>query len=210
MNKNIPADQYDVMKIHHREHPNFDREKIMKAIVLLEEALGDNPEREGLKGTPDRVARAFEEMFEGMAFTNDEIADMFSTTFTEKGEGLVAITNIPVFSTCEHHFLLMYDMKVSVGYIPNGKVIGLSKAARVAEMVAHRLQLQERIGEDIAYIMKRILNTPDVIVVVEGRHGCMEARGAKSANSTTRTASIHGRFDTNPVLRQEFYSLIEK
>ena len=202
-------DQYEVIKQYHRDHPKFDRNKIMEAVQMMITALGDDPTREGLVGTPDRVARAFEEMFEGMAFTNEEISQMFDTTFTEDSEGLVAITNIPIFSTCEHHFLLMFDMRVHIGYIPNGKVIGLSKAARVAEMVGHRLQLQERIGDDIAEIMMKILDTPDVIVVVEGRHGCMEARGVKSSNSTTRTAAIRGRFDTNNKLRQEFYSLIK-
>ncbi len=105
--------------------------------------------------------------------------------------------------------MLMYDMQVHIGYIPNGSVIGLSKAARIAEIVGHRLQLQERITEDIADIMAKVLNTQDVIVVVEGRHGCMEARGVKAKDSKTRTAVIRGLFEANPVLRNEFYSLIK-
>lgn len=200
---------YEVIKIENTNKPKFDRHAIMDAVRTMIKALGDDPEREGLVGTPDRVARAFEEMFEGMAYTNEQIAQMFGTTFSSKSKGLVTIMDIPIFSTCEHHLMLMYDMKVHIGYIPNGSVIGLSKAARVAEMVGHRLQLQERITEDIADIMSAILNTPDVIVVVEGRHGCMEARGVKAQNSKTRTAVIKGRFDTNPNLRNEFYSLLK-
>lgn len=195
-----------------RGEPKFDREKIMKAVTLLIEALGDDPKRPGLIGTPDRVARMYEEVFEGMAFTNDEIAEMFNTCFetSEDNEDLVAITDIPVFSYCEHHLALMYDMKVSIGYIPlKGKVIGLSKAARVAEMCAHRLQLQEKLGEDIADVIGKITGSPDVIVVIEGKHSCMTARGSKS-DAVTKTATLKGRFRTVSDLRKEFYSLLEK
>lgn len=103
----------------------------------------------------------------------------------------------------------MYNMKVSVGYIPNGKVIGLSKVARIADMVGKRLQLQERIGTDISYILKKILNTSDVIVVIEGEHSCMTARGIKKPGTKTKTACLSGKFKTNAELRQEFYSLIK-
>jgi len=195
-----------------REQHKFDREKIMQAVKLLIEALGDDPDRPGLIGTPDRVARMYEEVFEGMAFTNDEIAEMFNTCFetSEDNEDLVAITEIPVFSYCEHHLSLMYDMKVSIGYIPvGGRVIGLSKAARVAEMCAHRLQLQEKLGEDIAEVIGKITGSPDIIVVIEGKHSCMTARGSKS-DATTKTATLKGRFRTVSDLRKEFYSLLKK
>lgn len=195
-----------------REQHKFDREKIMKAVTLLVEALGDDPKRPGLVGTPDRVARMCEEVFEGMAFTNDEIAEMFNTCFetSEDNEDLVAITEIPVFSFCEHHCMLMYDMKVSIGYIPlKGRVIGLSKAARVAEMCAHRLQLQEKLGEDIAEVIGKITGSPDIIVVIEGKHSCMTARGSKS-DAVTKTATLKGRFRTVSDLRKEFYSLLKK
>ena len=200
---------YNETKSRTTNEPKFDREAIMTAVKMLLKAIGDNPDREGLIGTPDRVARAFEEMFEGMAYTDEEIVEMFRTTFSSNSKGLVTITDIPIFSTCEHHLMLMYDMKVHIGYIPNGTVIGLSKAARIAEMVGHRLQLQERITEQIADIMSKVLNTPDIIVVVEGRHGCMEARGVKAKDSKTRTAVLRGLFNANPVLRNEFYSLIK-
>ena len=182
----------------------------MKAVTMRIEAIGDNPEREGLKGTPDRVARMYEEVFEGMQFTNDDIAEMFNKCFSESSEGLVVVNHIPIFSYCEHHMALMYNMEVSVGYIPKGKVIGLSKVSRIADMVGKRLQLQERIGEDIANILNKILDTEDIIVVIEGEHSCMTTRGIKSRGSKTKTATIKGEFETNSALRQEFYSLISK
>lgn len=207
---NITESSYNVKKAENREHPKFDREKIMQAWRMIFEALGEDPDREGLQGTPDRIARMYEEVFEGIAYTNDEIAEMYNTCFetSEDNEDLVTILNIPVFSFCEHHAALMYDMKVSIGYLPNkGRVIGLSKAARVAEMCAHRFQLQEKLGEDIAYVLMKILNTRDVIVVVEGKHSCMTSRGVKS-DSITKTATLKGRFRTVSDLRKEFYSLL--
>jgi len=201
---------YEIQKVVDRENSQFDRKKIMQAVTMLIEAIGDNPEREGLKETPDRVARMYEEIFEGMRFTNNQIADMFNTCFKNDSNDLVVVEHIPIFSYCEHHLALMYNMEVSIGYIPNGKVIGLSKVARIAEMVGKRLQLQERIGEDISYILERILSTQDVIVVIEGEHSCMTTRGVKSRGSKTKTASIRGKFKDNPGLRQEFYNLINK
>lgn len=104
---------------------------------------------------------------------------------------------------------LMYNMKCHVGYIPNGKVIGLSKVARICDMVAKRLQLQERIGSDIAEIMQKVCDTEDVIVIVEGEHSCMSARGIRKNGAKTRTASIRGLFDTDHELRNEVYNLLK-
>lgn len=172
-------------------------------------ALGDDPEREGLRETPKRVSEAYCELFEGMRYSNDEIAEMFNKSFEDVTTGdLVTVTHIPVFSTCEHHIVLMYNMYVHVGYIPNGRVIGLSKIARIADMVARRLQLQERIGMDISEILMNVLGTKDVIVVIQGEHGCMTARGIKKPGSLTKTAAIHGKFKENIALRQEFYNLL--
>ena len=133
----------------------IDKEAIKEHVRGILIALGDDPDREGLVETPDRVARMYEEVFEGMNYTNDELAEMFGKTFAEDGVArqagdMVFVKDIEVFSYCEHHMALMYDMKVSVAYIPNGRVLGLSKIARIADMVAKRLQLQERIGSDIA------------------------------------------------------------
>jgi GTP cyclohydrolase I len=186
----------------------IDKDKIREHVRGILEALGDDPDREGLKDTPDRVARMYEEVFEGMNYTNDQIAEMFGKCFTQpdeqpKGEAddLVLVKDIEVFSYCEHHMALMYDMTVSVAYIPNGKVIGLSKIARIADMVCKRLQLQERIGSDIAYIMSRVTDSPDVAVVIKGSHSCMTARGIKNNSAKTVTTTLMGRFKTDTTLQ---------
>lgn len=189
----------------------IDSEKIKELTREFLIALGDDPDREGLIKTPDRVARMCQEIFEGMTYTNEDIANKFNTCFEDVSTGdLVVESNIAIHSFCEHHIMLMYDMSVAIGYIPNGKVIGLSKLARIADMVGKRLQLQERIGSDIADILELVLNTKDIIVVIEGKHGCMTARGIKSREAVTKTATLRGRFLTNSDLRSEFYSLIAK
>ena len=186
----------------------IDKEKIKFHIRGIIEALGDNPEREGLKDTPDRVARMYEEVFEGMNYTNHEIAQMFNKTFEENfdcsdeiSNDVVVVKDIEVFSYCEHHLALMYNMKVSVAYIPKGKVIGLSKIARIADMVAKRLQLQERIGSDIAEIIQEITGSEDVAVVIEACHSCMTARGIKNTSAKTYTTTLRGRFKNDMFLR---------
>lgn len=187
----------------------IDTSKVEQAVNLLIEALGDDPNREGLKDTPKRVAKMYQEVFEGMCYTNAEIAEMYNKCFEDVQAGdLVTVSDIPIFSYCEHHLALMYNMKVHVGYIPNGKVIGLSKIARIADMVSKRLQLQERIGTDIAEILHMILETDDIIVVVEGEHSCMSARGIKKLGCRTRTSAIRGAFSDDTKLRQEFYDLV--
>lgn len=182
---------------------------VEEAVRMLLIALGDNPEREGLKGTPDRVARMYEEVFEGMNYTNKEIANKFRKCFEDVKTGdLVVVGHIPISSFCEHHIALMYNMEVSVGYIPKKHVIGLSKVARIADMVGKRLQLQERIGMDILQILEDVLETKDVIVVVQGEHSCMTTRGIRKPGSVTKTSALSGQFNTDAQLRQEFYSLL--
>lgn len=180
-------------------------EKSIRNILI---ALGDDPEREGLKETPKRVAKMYEEVFEGMNYTNEEIAKKFSKCFDTNNNDLVVVQDIPIFSYCEHHLALMYNMKVSIAYIPNGKVLGLSKFARIAEMVGKRLQLQEKIGNDIAEVIQLATGSKDVLVVVEGEHSCMTARGIKSRGSKTRTSTIRGNFRDDIELRKEAYSLM--
>lgn len=187
----------------------FNQEKIAGLIKELLVELGDDPEREGLIETPQRVARMYSEVLEGMRYTNDEIAEMFDKCFEDvESHDLVLVKDIEVFSYCEHHMALMYNMRVHVGYIPKDRVIGLSKIARICDMVAKRLQLQERMGKDIADIMQKVLKTEDVIVIIEGEHSCMTARGIKSRNAKTRTAAIRGLFDVDHQLRAEVYSLL--
>lgn len=170
-------------------------------------ALGDDPEREGLKETPDRVARMYAEVFEGMNYSNDEIAAMFSKNFevpTSNSENMVLVKDIEVYSYCEHHLALMYDMKVTVAYLPHGKVIGLSKIARIADMVAKRLQLQERIGTDIAEVISKATGSGDVAVYIEGTHSCMTARGIKKTSANTITTTYLGKFKEDVELQNKF------
>lgn len=186
----------------------IDKIRIEKAVREILEALGDDPNREGLKETPRRVAKMYEEVFEGMNYTNEELATKFCKCFDTNNDDLVIIKDIPIFSYCEHHMALMYNMTVSIAYIPNGKVLGLSKFARIADMVGKRLQLQERIGSDIADIIQLATDSQDVLVLVEGEHSCMTARGIKSRGAKTRTATIRGLFESNVELRKEAYSLM--
>ena len=178
----------------------IDKEAIKEHVRGILVALGDDPDREGLKETPDRVARMYEEVFEGMNYTNHEIAQMFNKTFNEdagsaeNSDDMVIVRDIDIFSYCEHHLALMYDMKVTVAYVPKGRVIGLSKIARIADMVGKRLQLQERIGSDIADIICKVTGSEDVAVFIEGCHSCMTARGIKKTNTKTYTQTLRGRF----------------
>lgn len=186
---------------------NFDKEKIAFHIKGLLEAFGEDPEREGLKETPDRVARMYEEMLEGINYTNDEIAQMFSKTFEADSseDDMVIVRDINAFSFCEHHIALMYDMKITVAYIPKGRVLGLSKIARIADMVTKRLQLQERIGSDIAEVITKATGSEDVAVLIEACHSCMTARGIKNPTAKTYTASLRGRFKSDTALQNRLY-----
>lgn len=175
-------------------------------------ALGDDPDREGLRETPQRVAKMYEEVFAGMNYTNEEIAEMYSKTFQEADpdhHDLVLVRDIDVFSYCEHHMALMYDMKVSVGYLPRGKVIGLSKIARIADMAARRLQLQERLGRDIAEIISMVTGSEDVAVVISGCHSCMTARGIQKPGTRTITETYRGKFETDPVLQMRMEAMLK-
>ena len=186
----------------------IDEKAIEEHIRGILVALGDDPDREGLKDTPKRVAKMCSEVFAGMNYTNHEIAEMFNKTFEDGADAVVAenpgrvvvVKDIDIFSYCEHHMALMYDMKVSVAYIPRGRVIGLSKIARVCDMVGKRLQLQERIGEDIADIITEITGSEDVAVTIVGCHSCMSARGIRKERAKTFTTELRGQFRENPNL----------
>lgn len=188
------------------EQMNIIKDSIKNILI----ALGDDPEREGLKDTPDRVARMYDEVFEGMRYSNEEIASMFNKCFDEpETSELVLVKDIEVFSHCEHHIALMYNMNISIAYIPNGKVIGLSKLARISDMVCKRLQLQERITTDIADILEMILETNNIMVIVEGEHSCMSARGICKSGSRTHTQVARGQFKLDQALRLEVLHSID-
>ena len=183
----------------------IDIEKIRYHVEGILLALGDNPERAGIQETPERVARMYAQVFEGMNYTNTEIAAMFDKTFEEdfpsSSRDLIQVKDIEIFSYCEHHLALMYDMKVSVAYLPNGKILGLSKIARIADMAARRLQLQERLGNDIAEIMMLVTGSEDVAVSIEACHSCMTARGISKSAAKTYTTTYRGLFQTNQALQ---------
>lgn len=191
----------------------INKDKIEEHVREILIALGDNPDREGLKDTPKRVANMYAEVFEGMNYTNSEIATMFDKTFEEdldmaaESKDMVMMKDIDIISHCEHHLALMYNMKVAVAYIPNEKIIGLSKIARIVDMVGRRLQLQERIGTDIAEIMGIITQSDDIAVIIEGEHGCMTARGIKKTHAKTMTTTLKGRFNTDTALWSKLVAL---
>ena len=176
----------------------MDTKAIEAHVKGILEAIGEDPDREGLRETPQRVAKMLGEMLEGIAYSNHEIAEMFGKTFAADTDGdtdsAVVMKDITVFSYCEHHLALMYDMKVNVAYLPHGRVLGLSKIARICDMAAKRLQLQERLGKDICEIIAEAAGTPDVGVVISGCHSCMTARGIRNASAKTVTTTFKGRF----------------
>lgn len=183
----------------------MDREAIEFHIRGLLEAIGEDPGREGLKETPARVAGMLEEVLEGTAYSNHDIAKMFGKTFAVEENGseeAVVMKDITVFSYCEHHLALMYDMYVNVAYIPRGRVLGLSKIARICDMAAKRLQLQERLGRDIAEIISEAAGTPDVGVKIIGSHSCMTARGIRNASARTETKTYMGEFRNRKDLQE--------
>ena len=186
-----------------------DKKAIEEHIRGILVAVGDDPDREGLKETPARVARMFEEIFEGITYSNEEIAAMFDKSFDLETESddLVVIKDIEGYSYCEHHMALMYDMKIAVAYIPHGRVLGLSKVARITDMICSRLQIQERIGSDIAETISIASGSEDVAVVIEGRHSCMSARGIKKP-AVTKTVTLRGQFRTDSSLTDKLFSMI--
>lgn len=171
--------------------------------------IDPNPYREGLKETPERMVGYFTELFEGALYSNDEIAEMFNKQFEIGGDDLVMVNNIEAYSHCEHHCALM-KLNINIAYIPkNGKVLGLSKFARISELVCKRLQVQERIGMDICDILQ-MLGMEDIMVVIDGVHSCMTARGIKSRRSITRTNCLRGRFRYDTPLKDEVLNSIVK
>jgi len=183
-----------------------DHARAEAAIRELLIAVGEDPDREGLKDTPARVARAYEELFAGLYV---DPATALERTFDEGHGELVLVKDIPVYSTCEHHLVPFHGV-AHVGYIPSveGKVTGLSKIARVVDMYAKRPQVQERLTGQVADALVRKLNPRGVIVVIEAEHLCMAMRGVRKPGSRTTTSAVRGMFQTSPSSRAEALSLI--
>lgn len=184
----------------------MDKQRIEKAVREILEAIGENPDREGLKDTPKRIAKMYEEIFSGL---NEDPRKHLEIYFQdEKHEELVLVKDISFYSTCEHHFAPFFG-KAHVGYLPkNGKLTGLSKLARVVETVARRPQLQERLTATIAETLMEKLEPHGVIVVVEAEHMCMTMRGIKKPGSKTVTSAVRGLFNKDAKARAEAMSLI--
>ncbi|SEG97644.1 GTP cyclohydrolase I [Saccharopolyspora kobensis] len=186
--------------------PQFDHARAEAAVRELLLAAGEDPEREGLRDTPARVARAYQELFAGLYTNPDEVLDK---TFDEAHEELVLVRDIPVYSQCEHH-LLPFHGYAHVGYIPNekGRVTGLSKLARLVDLYAKRPQVQERLTSQVADALVRRLEPRGVIVVIDAEHLCMGMRGVRKAGSTTTTSAVRGQFRSSASSRSEALSLI--
>ena len=185
---------------------NFDRERAEAAVRELLIAVGEDPDREGLVETPARVARAYEEVFAGL---HEDPKVHLEKSFFENHRELVLVRDIPIYSTCEHHLVPFYG-EAHIGYIPGpeGKVTGLSKLARVADMYAKRPQVQERLTAQIADAIVEKLNASAVIVVIECEHLCMAMRGIRKPGATTTTSAVRGGFQNNAASRAEVLSLI--
>ncbi|MBR4752427.1 MAG: GTP cyclohydrolase I FolE [Thermoguttaceae bacterium] len=183
-----------------------DKPRIERAVREILLAIGENPEREGLLETPARVARMYAELFQGL---NQDPAKHLQKFFTEKYDSMVIVRDVEFHSMCEHH-LLPFSGKVHIGYIPQGRVVGLSKLARVVETVSRRPQLQERMTETIADLLKNELGALGVGVVVEATHSCMTLRGVKKPGSYCVTSAMKGTFRSNAKTRAEFLNLALK
>jgi GTP cyclohydrolase IA len=183
-----------------------DLARVEKAVRELLIAIGEDPERSGLVRTPERVARAYAEMFAGLFVNPDEV---LQTTFDENHDELVLVKDIPLYSICEHH-LVPWHGTAAVGYIPgaDGRITGLSKLARVVDLYAKRPQVQERLTSQVADAVMRRLEPQGVIVVVEAEHLCMAMRGVRKPGSTTTTSAVRGIFQSDPRSRAEALSLI--
>ncbi|MCE5168687.1 GTP cyclohydrolase I FolE [Paenibacillus profundus] len=181
------------------------REQIEYHVKEILKLVGEDVEREGLLETPARVTRMYEEIFAGYEV---DPRDVLGVTFDERHEELVIVKDITYYSQCEHHMAPFFG-KVHIGYIPSGKIAGLSKLARLVEAVSRRLQVQERITSQIADIMDEVLQPHGVMVVVEGEHLCMCARGVKKPGSKTVTSAVRGSFRSDAAQRAEFLSLIK-
>ena len=182
----------------------FDKERIRKAVIELLLAIGENPQREGLLHTPDRVAEMYGEIFGGL---HQDPAEVLKVSFAENHQEMVILRDIPFYSMCEHH-LLPFHGKAHIGYIPSGRVVGISKLARVVEIYARRPQLQERLTSQIADSIMRNVQPIGVGVVIEAEHLCMTMRGIRKPGSMVVTSANRGTFRTRRETRAEFLSLI--
>jgi len=184
---------------------NNEQEAFESAVKTMMKSVGEDPEREGLLKTPERVFKAYEFMFGGYKQNPTEILQ--SAIFTSSNDEMVLIKDIELYSTCEHHLLPIIG-RAHVAYIPNGKVVGLSKIPRVVDIFSRRMQIQEQLTEQIAEAIMDALDPKGVAVVIQARHMCMEMRGVEKINSTTTSSALRGLFKKDEKTRSEFFSLV--
>jgi GTP cyclohydrolase I len=186
---------------------NQSKNSIENITTKLLENIGENPNREGLIRTPHRVAKAWDYFSQGYRLNLDDIIN--NAVFNETCSEMVVVRDIEFFSMCEHHMVPFFG-RAHVGYLPSGKVIGLSKIPRIVDMFSRRLQLQERLTSQVANTLEDVLNPVGVAVVMEGRHLCMQMRGVQKQNSYTSTSAMLGQFRKSAETRAEFLSIIGK
>lgn len=185
----------------------YDRQRIEELVRELLTAMGEDPDREGLIDTPKRVAKSLEFLTSG--YRDDLQRLINSACFEQKTTSMVIVRDIEIYSLCEHHMLPFFG-RCHIGYIPRGRVFGISKLARLADLYSRRLQIQERLTEQIAYAVKDAINADGVGVMIEARHLCMMMRGVEKQNSVFVTSSLLGVFRSNPATREEFMSLVSR
>ncbi len=181
-----------------------DQAAVRDAVRRIIEAIGEDPSREGLLDTPRRIAETYEELFAGL---HQDPLDVLSTGFQESHREMVILKNIPFYSLCEHHFLPFHG-QAHVGYVPNGRIVGASKIARVVDILARRPQMQERLTGQIADALTEGLSPDGVAVVIEAEHLCMTMRGVQKPGTTLITSAIRGAFRRRAVTRSEFLALV--
>ena len=186
---------------------NQSKNSIENITTKLLENIGENPNREGLIRTPHRVAKAWDYFSQGYRLNLDDIIN--NAVFNETCSEMVVVRDIEFFSMCEHHMVPFFG-RAHVGYLPSGKVIGLSKIPRIVDMFSRRLQLQERLTSQVAHTLQEVLDPVGVAVVMEGRHLCMQMRGVQKQNSYTSTSAMLGQFRKSAETRSEFLSIIGK
>src|SRR4051812_36880247 len=201
----LPAEPEDVL-LPAPPRAGVDHARAEAAVRELLLAVGEDPDRPGLQDTPDRVARAYTEIFAGLW---QDPADVLATTFDEDHDEMVLVKDIPMYSTCEHHLVPFHGV-AHIGYIPgeDGRVTGLSKLARLVEVYARRPQVQERMTSQIADALADVLKPRGVLVVIEAEHLCMAMRGVRKPGAVTVTSAVRGIFRDNPATRSEAMSLI--
>lgn len=189
------------------EYKPINKRKIVDAVTEILTAVGEDPQREGLLRTPHRVANAYGEILEGYTIDPDKLIN--GALFTVDYDEMVVVKDIEFFSLCEHHMLPFFG-RAHVAYIPRGKVIGLSKIPRIVDMFAHRLQVQERLTQQIAQFIQETINPWGVGIVMEGQHLCMMMRGVKKEQASMTTSAMLGGFRTRLETRMEFLNMIQR